>query len=120
MAKILIVDDALVMRKTLSIMLTQLGHTVVAEASNGIQACVEYEKHHPDLVTMDINMPGINGIEAIERLLQQFPQAKIIVISALGQKHMVFEAVEKGAQNYIVKPITAEKLASVLQEVLHK
>lgn len=118
MAKVMIVDDALVMRKTLSSMLSQMGHTIVGEVSSGVQAIAEYESQQPDVVTMDLNMPGMDGIKAIETIMERFPEARILVISALGQKHMVFNAIEKGAKNYLVKPITADKLATVLNSVI--
>lgn len=113
----MIVDDALIMRKNLSSMLVQLGHTVVGEVSDGVQAVAEYGVLQPDIVTMDLNMPGMDGIKAIETIIERFPDARILVISALGQKHMVFNAIEKGAKNYLVKPITSDKLAAVLSGI---
>ncbi len=118
MAKVMIVDDALVMRKTLSSILGQMGHTVVSEVSSGAQAIAEYEKLKPDVVTMDLNMPGMDGVKAIETIMERFPEARILVISALGQKHMVFNAIEKGAKNYLVKPITMDKLSAVMASVI--
>ena len=92
MAKILIVDDSIIMRRNLRTILTQAGHSVIAEASNGKEAFIEYEKHLPDLVTMDITMPIMNGIEAVKKIICRFPDARIIMISALDQRNMVFEA----------------------------
>ncbi len=118
MAKVMIVDDALIMRKNLSNLLTQLGHSIVGEIADGAQAVAEYAKLQPDIVTMDLNMPGMSGIKAIETIIERFPDARILVISALGQKHVVFNAIEKGAKNYLVKPITSDKLAAVLSDMI--
>ncbi len=118
MARILIVDDSLVARKNLRTILTQAGHVIAGEASNGKQAFTLYEQRRPDLVTMDITMPGMNGIEAVKNIVGAFPDAKIVIISALDQKKMIFEALENGAKHYILKPITKENVLSVLNEVL--
>lgn len=118
MANILIVDDSSIMRRNLRSMLTQAGHTVVAEASNGSQAYLQYAAHKPDLVTMDITMPIMNGIEAVKKIIADFPDASIIMISALDQKMMVFEALECGAKHYILKPITVSKILTTIEQVL--
>lgn len=118
MAKILIVDDSMIMRRNLKAILAEAGHSVIAEASNGKEAVMEYENHMPDLVTMDITMPVMNGIEAVKQIMSKFPEAKIIMISALDQRNMVFEALENGASHYIVKPITPDNVLSVIGAVL--
>jgi two-component system chemotaxis response regulator CheY len=117
-AKILIVDDSIIMRRNLKEILTEAGHSVVAEASDGKKAVMEYESHMPDLVTMDITMPVMNGIEAVKKIISKNPEAKIIMISALDQRNMVFEALENGASHYIVKPITPENVLAVIGAVL--
>jgi two-component system chemotaxis response regulator CheY len=118
MARIMIVDDALMMRTTLRRILEKAGHEVVGEAINGEQAISNYSQCHPDLVTMDITMPGLGGIETIKRIVANYPQANIVVVSALGQKHVVFEALQNGAKNYVLKPIAEEKLLPVIALVL--
>jgi DNA-binding NarL/FixJ family response regulator len=118
MAKILIADDSIVMRRNLKTILTRAGHEVIAEVANGYQACVEYEKCKPDLVTMDITMPIMDGIEAVKKIIIDYPEAKIVMISALDQKSMVFEALKNGAKHYVIKPITTEKVIGVINEVL--
>lgn len=118
MARILVADDSLIMRRNLKTMLEQAGHQVIAEAVNGSQAFVEYEKHKPDLVTMDITMPGMNGLEAIRKISEIDPQARIVVVSALAERDMVLEALECGALNYIIKPIVYEKVCTVVQDAL--
>ena len=118
MAEILIVDDSMIMRRNLKTILTQAGHSIIAEASNGKEAFIEYEKHMPDLVTMDITMPIMNGIEAVKKIRCKFPEAKIVMISALDQRNMVFEALKNGAKHYIIKPITPDNVLAVLDTVL--
>ncbi|MDP4145178.1 MAG: hybrid sensor histidine kinase/response regulator [Bacillota bacterium] len=119
MANILVVDDSLIMRKNLKVILTEHGHTVIGEATNGLQAYKEYERLHPDLVTMDITMPVMDGIKAVEKIMKSFPEAKIIMVSGLDQKKMVFEALKNGAKHYIMKPITPDKILYVLNLVLN-
>jgi CheY-like chemotaxis protein len=106
------------MRRNLKVLLAEAGHTVVAEAVNGIEAYREYAKHLPDLVTMDITMPVMNGIEALKKIIATYPHAKIIMISSLDQKNMVFEAIQNGAMHYILKPVTLEKVLSTINDVL--
>ncbi|MBN1971857.1 MAG: response regulator [Candidatus Delongbacteria bacterium] len=118
MAKILVVDDSLVMKRKLKMVLAKAGHRVVAFASNGIFALKEYEKHQPDIVTMDITMPSMNGIDAVKRILSSYPKARIIMVSALNQQNLIFSAIEAGAKHYIVKPIREEKILEVIDQVL--
>jgi two-component system chemotaxis response regulator CheY len=108
----------MIMRRSLKTILTQAGHSVIADASNGKEAFIEYEKHLPDLVTMDITMPIMNGIEAVKKIICKFQDAKIVMISALDQRNMVFEALENGAKHYIIKPITPDNVLAVLDNVL--
>lgn len=119
MAKILIVDDSIVMRKNLKYILTSHNHTIIGEAVNGKQAVNMYANLKPDLVTMDISMPVMQGIDAVKEIIKDFPEAKIIVISALNQKHMIFEALKNGAKHYIIKPIEADKVINIVNEVLY-
>ncbi len=119
MASVLIVDDSAMMRRSLSQIIQNKGHIIVAEAANGLQAFAEYQNHKPDLVTMDITMPAFDGIEAVEKILTKFPDAKIIMISALNQREMIFQALKKGAKHYIIKPFSPEKVAQVINQVLN-
>jgi len=118
MSTILVVDDSAIMRRNLVTILSQTGHTVVAQAINGGQAHLLYRTHLPDLITMDITMPGSSGIEAVKLIIKDYPDAKIIMVSALGQKNMVFEAIELGAKHYLIKPVTPETVISVVNKVL--
>ncbi|MDR3564734.1 MAG: response regulator [Negativicutes bacterium] len=119
-ARILIVDDSSVARKSLRGIVTSLGHSVVAEAENGSQAFVEYIKHKPDVVTMDLTMQGMSGAEATSKIISTFPEARIIVISAIEERRVVIDALERGARHFIIKPITQEKVASIVNNVLQQ
>lgn len=101
-------------------MLEKAGHTVVGESVNGQQAIADYARYKPDLVTLDITMPGLNGIETIKRIVADDPDAVVIMVSALGQKHMVFDALQAGAKNYILKPLNEERLLGVISTVLQQ
>jgi len=116
---ILVADDSVLMRRNLKNILKQAGYTIVAEASNGKEAVELYRKHQPDLVTMDITMPVMTGIEAVKTIIDEYPEANIIMISALDQKHMVFKALECGAKHYIVKPFKVSAVLKAIQHVLN-
>lgn len=118
MAKILVVDDSSIMRRNLSAILTSAGHDVIAEASNGEQAVKEYKRAKPDLVTMDITMPELDGIAAVKKIISLDPDAKIVIISALEQKFMVLSAIQNGAKHYIIKPFIPDKVIAVVNAVL--
>ncbi|APH05134.1 response regulator [Bacillus weihaiensis] len=118
MARILIVDDAKFMRMTLSNILIKANYEVVGEAENGVQAVELFEKEKPDLVTMDITMPELNGIEALKEIKSKFADAKIIMCSAMGQQKMVVEAIEAGAKDFIVKPFDENRVIEAITRVL--
>ena len=112
--KVLIVDDAAFMRLVLKNMLEKNGYEVVGEASNGQEAIERYKVLSPDLVTMDITMPIMEGIEAVKRIREMDSNAKIIMCSAMGQQVMVVQSLQAGAKDFIVKPFQEER---VLQSV---
>lgn len=118
MAKVLVVDDSFMIRKLIKTILSGDNHNIIAEASDGDEAYKEYKKHQPDLVTMDVSMPNVNGILAVKKIINEFPDANIIMVSAISQREMVFEALESGAKHYVIKPITRDKLNVVINEVL--
>lgn len=120
MANILIVDDSGMMRRNLSLILKTAGHNIVAEAANGNQAYLEYDKNKPDLVTMDITMPGMDGLQAVQKIIDAFPDAVIIMVTAIGEKHHIIEAVKYGAKHYILKPFAPDKVIAVVNEVLER
>jgi two-component system chemotaxis response regulator CheY len=115
---ILVVDDSVLMRNKLVKMLTDLDFNVVGEAKDGQDAIIKFKKYLPDIVTMDISMPVMNGIYATEQIINSYPNANIIMLSALNQKDMVLQALEKGAKHFIVKPFTSDKLKTVIEQVL--
>lgn len=113
MAKVLVTDDAAFLRMSLKKILEADGHTVI-EAENGVQAIEQYELHKPDLVTMDITMPDMDGLEALKRLKALDPNAKIIMCSAMGHQDKVVTAIQNGAVDFIAKPFQGERvLASI-------
>lgn len=118
MARILIVDDSFVARMCLSNIMIALGHTVVGEAADGTQAFNEYARVKPDIVTMDLTMNGNDGMQAISAILAEFPDARIIVVSARQENRLIFAALEQGARHFIMKPVTPDKVMVVLDNVL--
>ncbi|WP_141432386.1 response regulator [Bacillus sp. 03113] len=117
MARILIVDDANFMRLTLSNILKKAEHEVVGEGENGLEAIQLYRKLMPDLVTMDITMPEMGGMEAMKQIKQEFPQAVIIMCSAMGQQKMIVEAIEAGAKDFIVKPFEENRVINAIKRL---
>jgi len=123
MIRILIVDDAVFARKKLSDILKKDGFEIAGEADNGKDAIEKYKELKPDLVTMDIVMPKmeeIDGIAAVREIVKFDPQAKIIMVSAMDQHALVVEAIQAGAQDYIVKPFLASEVIEKIQRVLGK
>ncbi len=118
MGKVLVVDDAQFMRLTLSNILKKAGFEVVGEASDGQMAVDMYDQLKPDLVTMDITMPTMNGLDATREILKQDPNAKIVMCSAMGQESMVVEAIRSGAKDFIVKPFKADRVLKTVQGIL--
>ncbi|MDF2904027.1 MAG: response regulator receiver protein [Bacillus sp. (in: firmicutes)] len=118
MARALIVDDAAFMRMMLKDILIKNGIDVVGEAVNGIDALEKYKELQPDVVTMDITMPEKDGITAVKEIRALFPQAKIIMCSAMGQQPMVLEAIQAGAKDFVVKPFQAERIMESIKKVL--
>ncbi|NHM29911.1 response regulator [Neobacillus terrae] len=118
MARILVVDDAKFMRMTLTNMLEKANHDVVGEAENGSEAVKLYEELKPDLVTMDVTMPEMSGLEAVRKIKQGDPEAIIIMCSAMGQQKMVVEAIETGAKDFVVKPFDEGRVLDAINRVL--
>ncbi|MDQ0175811.1 response regulator [Bacillus chungangensis] len=116
--KILIVDDAAFMRMMIKDILTKNGFDVVGEAADGAQAIEKYKEHKPDLVTMDITMPEVDGITALKEIKNFDPDAKIIMCSAMGQQAMVIDAIQAGAKDFIVKPFQADRVVEAIQKTL--
>lgn len=118
MARILIVDDAKFMRLTLSNILKKAHHEIVGEGENGREAVQLYQQLKPDLVTMDITMPEMSGLEALIEIKKMYPNARIIMCSAMGQQKMVVEAIESGAKDFIVKPFDEARVLEAVNRVI--
>lgn len=118
MGRILIVDDTMFMRTLLKNILFSGGHDIVGEAGDGKEAVAKYEELKPDLVTMDVVMPNMNGIEALQAIKKLDPGAKVIMCTAVGQEQMVKLAIKSGARGYIVKPFQAPKVLEEVKSVL--
>lgn len=116
--RILVVDDAAFMRMMIKNILTKYGYEVVGEAENGTVAVRMYEELSPDLVTMDITMPEMDGIECVKAILAKDPQANIVMVSAMGQQAMVMEAIQAGARDFIVKPFQQERILQAIERAL--
>jgi len=115
--KAMVVDDAAFMRLMIRNILEASGHQVIAEASNGKQAVELYKQHRPDLVTMDITMPEMDGIQAVKRIKKFDSSAKIIMCSALGQREFVLDAIFHGASDFIVKPINKDRVIEAVRNI---
>ncbi|WP_156319882.1 response regulator [Bacillus sp. FJAT-18017] len=118
MARVLIVDDAAFMRMMLKDILTKNGLEVVGEAVNGVDAIEKFQELNPDVVTMDITMPEMDGITAVKQIRALNPQASIIMCSAMGQQPMVLEAIQAGAKDFVVKPFQADRVMESIRKVI--
>lgn len=118
MAKVLVVDDAKFMRITLASILKNENHEIAGEAENGREAIELYKKLRPNLVTMDITMPVMDGIEAIRGIMDFDSNANVVVCSAMGQQKVVVEAIESGAKDFIVKPFEENNVLEIIDRVL--
>jgi len=116
--RILIVDDAAFMRMMIKDILTKNGYHVVGEAQDGRQAVEKYKELQPDLVTMDITMPEMDGIQALKLIREYDPNAKVIMCSAMGQQAMVIDAIQAGAKDFIVKPFQADRVIEAVKKTV--
>ena len=117
MKKVLIVDDAAFMRVSIKNMLTKNGYEVIGEAENGKVALQKYQDLTPDVVTMDITMPEMDGLTSLKKILALDPGANIVMISAMGQESMVREAVLAGAKGFIVKPFKEDVIIAAFNNL---
>ena len=115
--KVLVVDDSVTMRRTVRVALEKLGHKVICEASNGTEAIKKFKRFKPDLVTMDIAMPNMNGLVAVRELKKIDDDAKIIMVTSMGDEIKVMDAIVAGAKGYILKPISQEPLLNALSKI---
>lgn len=117
---ILIVDDAVFMRTVLKKMLTEEGYNVVGEASNGVEAIARAKELLPDVITLDITMPEMDGVTALPDIIKSSPNSRVIMCSAMGQQPMVVEAIKKGAKDFIVKPFQKARVLQAIDNVMSK
>ncbi|EME71350.1 CheY-like receiver protein [Paramagnetospirillum caucaseum] len=97
-----------------------LGHQVIATASTGRQAIEAYRQHRPDLMTMDISMPDMDGMEATAAIVAEFPEARIMMVTSHGQERMVIDSLDAGAKGYVLKPVRIEKLSDMIAKVMER
>ncbi len=115
---VLVCDDAIFMRTMISDILQQSGFDVIGEAETGVEAVAQYRKLKPDLVTMDIVMPDMGGIDAVREITKFDPNARILMCSAMGQQALVVEAIQAGAKDFVVKPFQPSRVLEAVQRVL--
>ena len=118
--RMMVVDDSGLTVKKMVKLLEELGHEVVGVATTGRAAVDTYADLSPDMVTMDITMPDMNGIDATRSIMADNPRACIVIVTSHGQEQMVMDAIEAGAKGYILKPVKKEKLAETLETVADK
>ena len=117
--RFLLVDDSVFARKSLAKMIESFGGRVVGEAGDGCTAITEYARTNPDIVLMDITMPQMEGIEAVERIVQEHPDARIVMVSSVGYQDNILAALQKGARHFVQKPVKADALYEIIRYVLN-
>jgi two-component system chemotaxis response regulator CheY len=120
MPRVLVVDDAAFMRMMIKDILQKNGYEIAGEASNGAEAAAMYQELKPDVVTMDITMPEMDGITAVKEIKKVDPKARIIMCSAMGQQAMVLDAIQAGAYDFVVKPFQEERVLDAIKKVLSR
>lgn len=118
MKKLMIVDDAQFMRMSIKQMLQDVPVEIVAEAGDGFEAVAQFKSKQPDIITLDVTMPNMSGIETLEAIRKMNKDVKIIMVTAMGNKQVVAEAVMLGATSFIVKPFEKNKLIEVIESVI--
>jgi two-component system chemotaxis response regulator CheY len=118
MARVLVVDDAAFMRKMVTDALAKGGHEVVGEAANGAEAVQRYQELRPDLTTLDITMPEMDGISALKEIIAFDPTARVVMCSALGQEAKVLESIKAGAKDFVVKPFQPDRVLDAIAKAL--
>jgi two-component system chemotaxis response regulator CheY len=118
MPTVLIADDAAFMRMMIKNILTEAGYEIVGEAENGAVAVVKHRELKPDITTMDITMPELDGLSALRQIREADPTARVVMCSAMGQQSMVIESIQAGAKDFIVKPFQADRVLETLTKAL--
>ncbi len=117
MATLLVVDDAAFMRMRCSKLLTENGYQVI-EAENGVQAVKQYQQHHPDAVLLDITMPEMDGLTALREIRKFDPNAKVAMVTAMGQQATVMEALKAGARDFVLKPFQSDRVLATVKKLV--
>ena len=117
-AKILIADDSAYMRSILKDLLLRNGYDVIGEAASGKEVLGLYRKLKPDVVAMDIMMPEMSGIQALKEIKENYPEARVVMSAAMGQQHLVVEAIRAGAADFFIKPVQAERVVEAIDKAL--
>lgn len=117
-ARILLADDLAFMRMVQKEILKEKGYDIIGEASDGLEAVEKYQRQVPDVIILDITMPNMNGLEAMRKIFEFDPSARIIICSALGQQQLIVEAIKAGVKDFIVKPFKPERILSSLEKAL--
>jgi two-component system, chemotaxis family, chemotaxis protein CheY len=118
MARVLVVDDAAFMRKMVSDALTRGGHEVIGEAGNGAEAVARFQELRPEVMTLDITMPEMDGLAALKEIIGLDPTARVVMCSALGQESKVLESIRLGAKDFVVKPFQADRVLDAVGKAL--
>ena len=116
--RLLVVDDALIMRAMIKDLANQAGWEIAGEATNGREGIERYRELRPDLVTLDIVMPELDGVEALRALREEFPEAAVVMVTAIDQKEKLSECIRLGARDFIVKPFDRDHLRSLFERYL--
>lgn len=116
--RVLVVDDAVVMRMMIKNTLSKSGYEIVGEAETGLLAVEKYRELQPDIVTMDVVMPDMDGIAAVKAIVAEFPDANIVMCSSMGQQKLVIEAIQAGAKSFITKPFQSPKIVETINRIL--
>jgi two-component system chemotaxis response regulator CheY len=117
MRRLLVVDDAVFMRKLICGVAAEAGWDVVGEAANGLEAIAQYDRLRPDLVTMDLVMPEMGGLEALRQIRSEDPDARVVVVTALDQKQALMDSIREGAIDFIVKPFERQRVLNLLAKL---
>jgi len=118
MPSVLIADDAAFMRMMIKNILSEAGYEIAGEAENGAVAVAKYKELKPDLTTMDITMPEMDGLQALKEIRSADPGARVVMCSAMGQQSMVIESIQAGAKDFIVKPFQPDRVLEAIQKAL--
>ena len=117
---VMVVDDSAITIKKITKLLTESGHKVVCSCDTGLKAVESYGEVKPDMITMDITMPDMDGITATRKIIEKYPEALIIMVTSHGQQAMVLDAIKAGAKGYLLKPIKLEPLKQALDQIIDK